>query len=314
MTNFACTCFFEEVPLELGAPGSPESEFGLEQTVYRVGPYDIAITKADAQLGGDLLYYERGQQVDRTGMLMWPGGTVIAHALLNLGNTGALAGRSVLELGSGVGFCGIVANLFAGQVVLTDRSHEARATARENLRLNEHLFKRDMLGAAQSGVSAEVLNLAWPVFGHPGKPVDETGTRSFDLVIASDVLYVEEPRFGGLHDKELNGFCSVIKRKLAPGGLALMAYANRETHGIASIFAAANHIGLECSEVPVCSFVSAEVLGATGAGLLSATRLLQFTLETPIDGDTCGLSGSLPSMVSAVRGVALASAQALGPI
>lgn len=278
MANCPCTCYFKEVLVE-GSDGSasPLSFHGLEQTVYRVGSHDIAIYKEDSRMCGDVLRSEDGEPVDRTGMLMWPGGTVIAHALLTLGHRGFLAGRSVLELGSGVGFCGIVASLFAREVVLTDQSAEVRDIARENLRANEHLLWQSNDTSSQAHCLATVSALAWPGVGHAGQHVDETGSCRFDLVIASDVLYVEEPRFGGLDQIELRCFCKVIQHKLAPGGLALVAYANREPRGAELICEAAGHSGLQCVELPARCFVAEELLRAEGATFLSCVRVFQLT-------------------------------------
>lgn len=275
MTSGPVSCYFEEVPSKTRRRKLPTSRHGLEQKVYRVGSRQVVIFAEDSLTAGDLLDIYADEPKDRTGMLLWPGSTAIAHALLLLGEGGLLAGRSVLELGSGVGFCGVVAGLFARKVVLTDQSAEARRTASENLSVNGHVLVGG--GESKADASAEVLALAWTGIGHTGEPVDETGVRRFDLVIASDVLYVDEPRFGGLEDDELRGFFTVMCKKLSPGGVALLSYAGRERDGVKCIHEASRQSGLICKEVPVGSIMTQAVLKAAGAWSLNASRMFFLT-------------------------------------
>lgn len=288
MTSGPVSNYFDEVRSKEGAPAPPLSRHGLDQKVYRVGSRNVVLFAEDSLAAGDLLDVSKEEDPhDRTGMLLWPGSTAMAHALLRLGEGGLLAGRSVLELGSGVGFCGVVAGFFAQKVVLTDQSAEARRTASENLCANGHVVAgRDARGRrttpssidnALPEPSAEVLALAWKGVGYGGKPVDETGSRCFDLVIASDVLYVDEPRFGGLDDLELRGFFSVVLKKLSPGGLALLSYACREPGGGKCIHDAAKFVGLECKEVPVGCLVPEAHLHAAGAWSLNASKMFFLT-------------------------------------
>jgi len=142
-----CTCFFQEVHPERGTPESRTSSSGnLSQLVYRVGSRDVVILGEDTLTAGDLLRDENNEPKDRTGMLLWPGSTALAHLLLQLGDQGALTGCSVLELGSGLGFCGVIAGFFAAEVVLTDQSSEVLAVAKDNLLISTTLCAR-LLGA-----------------------------------------------------------------------------------------------------------------------------------------------------------------------
>lgn len=282
MTGCSSSCYFREVPLE-----SPRTlENGMEQTAYRVGSHDIVIYKGDPRGGDDLLVHSVS---DRTGVLMWPGSTVVAHALLVFGHAGALVGRSVLELGSGVGFCSVVASLFSGEVVVTDQSSEMRDIAGANLRANRHLLWYSSDPSVRSRCKTQVLGLAWPGEGCVGEPFDESGARQFNLVIASDVLYVDEPRFGGLSAADLVSFFTVVRRKLAIGGLALVAYANRE-RGADIIKECAGQCGLHCIELPLRGFMPAEVLHAGGAYPLKSVLMFGFVSEASaaVGGDRSG--------------------------
>ena len=109
-----------------------------------------------------------------TGALMWDGAWVLARFLESLcaRRPGAMAGRRVLELGAGTGFCGLAARaLGAGEVVLTDVD-EALPLLRRNVR-------------AAEGGGLRVERLEWGgEVGHVAPP--------FDVVLCSEVVYLHE--------------------------------------------------------------------------------------------------------------------------
>lgn len=208
----------------------------------------------------------------------------MTHALLKLGDCGILSQSSVLELGCGVGLCGLIASLYAsGPVVLTDQSDETCAAARENIRCNQHLRN-----PSKAGCVAEVRKFDWLSTGNLFESMtDDTDSLRFDLVIASDVLYVEEPRWGGLDVEELRNFFSAIVRKLAPGGVALLSYANRE-NGAEDIRNAASQNGLLCCQLPLVDFVASGILHAYGASSLAFTIMFCFTAAKNADAPQFG--------------------------
>jgi len=305
MSNGPCDCFFEEV--STSGDAEPKRFQGLAQTTYIVGPYSVALY-AECPLTASLMLScgEDGHTLDRTGLLLWPGSTVMTHALLKLGNCGILSHRSVLELGCGVGLCGLIASLYAtGPVVLTDQSDATCAAARENIRCNQHLHN-----PSKAGCLAEVRKLDWLSAGNLLlSAMDETDSLRFDLVIASDVLYVEEPRWGGLDGEELRKFFRTIFRKLAPGGIALLSYANRED-GAEDIREAASQNGLLCRQLPLSDFVDNGILQACGASLLAYTIMFSFTAVTDADApqfETANFSSVVKAALA--REMPLASAQ-----
>jgi len=110
------------------------------------------------------------------GNALWPSGHMLAHALATekILPPGTFAGKSVLELGAGVGLPSIVvAKLGASDVVMTDMVQLLELGTR-NAEANDVIDK------------VEVLELDWdkpeasPVHG-----------RHFDYVIAADVIYKE---------------------------------------------------------------------------------------------------------------------------
>ena len=70
-----------------------------------------------------------------TGMSLWAGSEVLSHYLIE--NPDLIGGKSVLELGAGVGLCGIVAHhLGASQVLLTDGDAQVLTKLRHNVNRN----------------------------------------------------------------------------------------------------------------------------------------------------------------------------------
>jgi methyltransferase-like protein 23 len=101
------------------------------------------------------------------GVSVWPSAIALAHEIAT--QAAAFRGRSVLELGAGVGLPGIVAASFGGRVLQTDR---------EELAL--HLCERN--GERNGAGTIEYRPSDWTEWGEAGR---------YDWIIASDVLYGE---------------------------------------------------------------------------------------------------------------------------
>lgn len=130
------------------------------------------------------------------GLLVWESAQALAEALAAEPNL--VAGKNVLELGAGVGLPGIVARaLGAAAVRQTDNVAQALALCRVN--------------AEKNGVEGIELALAnWDAW---------TDTRTYDLIIGSDVLY-ERTAHAPL--------AAVLDRNLRPGGRVLIADPGRQ--------------------------------------------------------------------------------------
>jgi predicted nicotinamide N-methyase len=132
---------------------------GREWTVLHTG---AVLTEADET-------HAVGVQTNRLpyGVSLWPSAIALAHEIA--ARAEAFRGRSVLELGAGVGLPGIVAASHGGRVVQTDRDELAL-----------HLCKRN---GERNGVDAIEYRLAdW---------TDWTDAGRFDWIIGSDILYGE---------------------------------------------------------------------------------------------------------------------------
>ncbi len=130
------------------------------------------------------------------GLLLWESALALSDALIEDKTT--IAGRSVLELGAGVGLPGIIARaLGAAAVRQTDHISQALALCRANAEAN--------------GIEGIEVGLAnWDAW---------TDARSYDLIIGSDVVY-ERSAHAPL--------AAILDRNLAAGGRALLADPGRQ--------------------------------------------------------------------------------------
>lgn len=118
---------------------------------------------------------ELGQTLGSTGLTLWRASSILCDYIVSQEDK-ILAIQNLLELGAGLGLCGILASkLGAPRVVLTDGDSNALARMRDNLHLN-------------SCSSTSCHQLVW------GEDLDRFDERhgTFDLILGSDIIYVEE--------------------------------------------------------------------------------------------------------------------------
>lgn len=127
------------------------------------------------------------------GLQLWTAAIMLAQHILD-GPPGA--GRSAVELGSGLGLVSVAAAMHGWRVTATDREEEPLRFAKFNAELN---------GAAIDGFE----RLDWH---------DPPSHRRFDRIFAADVLYEREDHVAIL--RCINGL-------LASGGVALVCDPNR---------------------------------------------------------------------------------------
>jgi len=172
---------------------------------------------------------ELGQQLECTGLTMWRAGEDLGRYLWE--NRAMLfkqgQGRQrILELGCGLGLCGLVAAQLnpKGVVVLTDG--DALTMQKVCRNIDENSLKNRCCVAART--------LQW---GENKKIISEF-KEGFDLVLAADVIYEE---------KAIGPLLSTVTATLRKGqdALFLLSYARRNV-SIDRVLAAASSMGLTC--------------------------------------------------------------------
>lgn len=124
------------------------------------------------------------------GVSLWPSGIALAHEVAVRAEE--FRGRSILELGAGVGLPGIVAASFGARVVQTDREEMALHLARRNAGRNE-------LPSIESRLAD------WTEWAEGGR---------FDWILGADVLYGDS-----VHPH----LRRIFETNLAAGGRILLA-------------------------------------------------------------------------------------------
>jgi len=114
-----------------------------------------------------------------TGVTLWEGSEPLANYLVKHSNE-SVEGRKVLELGSGLGLCGIVAHhLGAARVVLTDGDSQTLHELRNNVKEN-----------CGDALTVSCRQLFWGNYeGSCARSEFLESFGTFDTIIASDVIY-----------------------------------------------------------------------------------------------------------------------------
>lgn len=119
---------------------------------------------------------------DLTGQLVWPGAVLMNNYLST--NAEMLAGRSVIELGSGVGITGILCSRFCRKVVLTDHNEEVLEIIKKNIELQS---------SSGNPISAELgaEKLEWGD-SNQIREILQKHPKGFDFILGADIyiLYV----------------------------------------------------------------------------------------------------------------------------
>lgn len=115
---------------------------------------------------------------DLTGQLVWPGAVLLNNYLLK--NAEILKGRSVIELGSGVGITGVLCSRFCREVVVTDHNDEVLEILKKNIEL--HLSSEP----SSPGLTAEKLE--WGNSVQVGQ-ILQKHPKGFDLILGADICF-----------------------------------------------------------------------------------------------------------------------------
>jgi len=213
-----------------------------------------------------ILVHQGQSQSNAVGAKLWLGAMVCAQGLLN--GVVALEGKSVLELGAGVGICGILASqLGAKQVILTDCCYTSLKGLLPNVLANcseqpavgsaswgvdcdrmcirRHLWDNDLPRSPGRPLPQHWSNVPSCDFGHEGTPPELPADSFFDVVIGSDLLYFE-PQVATL--------LATLSTRIKQGGHGLLALSVRKLSLYEHFLAGIPHVGLMLvskGEVPV---------------------------------------------------------------
>lgn len=145
----------------------PELDWPQHVATFQVAGMQLSFVEAD-QFTEAMI--EAGTPLPPPGAFIWDAGVVLAAML---GDDPAIAGKRIVELGSGTGIAGLSAAAAGAHVVLTDRS-AGMALLEANIALN---------GLDDIAVASELL---W------GSTLDANEIKShgsFDVICGSDLLY-----------------------------------------------------------------------------------------------------------------------------
>ncbi|XP_035698561.1 calmodulin-lysine N-methyltransferase-like isoform X1 [Branchiostoma floridae] len=213
---------------------------------------------------------KKEDEVDNTGMRVWPAAQVLALYALNHPEVLRKC-EGVLELGAGAGVTGLLVAKACGRpadVVLTDGEHHVLELTRRNIEAN---FKED------GRPSCEYLRWGENV----AEFRDKVGT--FDLIMATDVLYCPEA---------LEPFFTTARQLMSskPSAQLLVSHTNRSYVPHYKVRKAGSKCGFKCTDIPLQSIPGcAEMSRATAADprhpLLQRMQVFRFTLKSSIRAD-----------------------------
>lgn len=174
---------------------------------------------------------EVGNSGQGTGLTTWDGSVVLAKYLEHA-RMDNLRGARILELGSGTGLVGLSAALLgAREVILTDLAYTM-----DNLARNAEATMRNAAGTGEIECTVHIQVLDW--FNPP------TDLGSFDFVLASDVVWVEE-----LIAPLVSTFDVLLQHSSERATTILMSYQKRSVISDQLLFSELDKRGLEKQRV-----------------------------------------------------------------
>lgn len=177
---------------------------------------------------------ENGQTLNSTGLTLWRAAPILCQFLINNSDL-YVRNKCVLELGGGLGLCGILAGLLRSKCVyLTDGDSESLQGMRQNVDRNR---------STQGPYNIKCRQLRWGIrlsefIMHVSADVRFDGT--FDVVMGSDIIYVESI---------LDPLFATVDALLTKdgSGVFILAYARRNVK-IDLVFSTAGKYGFQWSQ------------------------------------------------------------------
>ena len=174
---------------------SSSEEIEYEERVFRVGPHAFKV-QCIGELPMEMLFRLESARDEISGQRAWPGSLLLGLELARA--PGRVGGKAVLELGAGCGIVGMAAAKFGAKpCVLSDGDSRCLTLLKENVENNS------------LEASCGVMRLLWGV---------DTPHRTYDVVLAGDVLYKKEL---------IAPFLAALEAALAEDGTALLCHLPR---------------------------------------------------------------------------------------
>jgi predicted nicotinamide N-methyase len=168
--------------------------------------------------------------LESTGLTLWDGSKNLCNYLCK--NAGYVNGKNVLELGAGLGVCGILAHkLGAKKVVLTDGDSATLSNMRLNIAAN---YQKEKDGEE----SVVCKQLRW---GRNIEKFRENCGVNFDTIMGGDIIYAQvglQPLFQTVSE--------LLSKE--PHAVFLQSYINRNGVTMEEAFKVANSHGLKWHE------------------------------------------------------------------
>uniref|UniRef100_A0A1D1XUW6 Methyltransferase-like protein 21A n=1 Tax=Anthurium amnicola TaxID=1678845 RepID=A0A1D1XUW6_9ARAE len=176
-----------------------------ELTTFTFGPHVLQL----------LCLQSASTDYDLTGQLVWPGSVLLNNYLCK--NMDMLDGRSVIELGSGVGITGILCSRFCPKVVLTDHNDEVLEILKKNIELQASSVPFDT-AAEKLELTAEKLE--WGNAEQISR-ILQKHPSGFDIILGADICFQQSsipPLFSTvekllrIHDGQCRFILSYVSR------------------------------------------------------------------------------------------------------
>eukprot|EP00744_Colponema_vietnamica_P029541 GILI01045526.1.p1 GENE.GILI01045526.1~~GILI01045526.1.p1 ORF type:complete len:271 (+),score=69.04 GILI01045526.1:78-890(+) len=168
---------------------------------------------------------------DLTGQVIWPASDILSKYIIS--HQSEFSGKAVLEVGAGVGLCGLLASRYSGRVVITDGNETVMKVLEKNV--NENAPFPERVSACHLWWSEDIS--AFTAL-HPHR---------FPLVIGADVIYWAE---------SVEPLFQTIKQVLLPGPehVFIMSYFDRADLVHRRLKETAERMGFIREEVDIPSF------------------------------------------------------------
>ncbi|KAH7667289.1 Lysine methyltransferase protein [Dioscorea alata] len=151
----------------------------LDESFFINRDYQITTFKFGPQVLNLLCLQSASTDYDLTGQIVWPGAVLLNNYLSQ--NSEMLKGRSVIELGSGIGVTGILCSRFCDEVVLTDHNDEVLEILNKNIELQSSSGN-----SSYAGLTAEKLE-----WGNKDdiEQILQKHPRGFDIILGADICF-----------------------------------------------------------------------------------------------------------------------------